>query len=45
MNGNANKRYNSDNFDNGIGNFNPNFFNPNDPNSAAINFGYQFGKQ
>jgi len=43
MNQRGNKRIN-DNFDNSIGNYNPNFFNGSD-GAAAVNLGYHLGKQ
>jgi hypothetical protein len=43
MNNKANKKF-SENFNSNMGNYNPNFFN-NPEGSAAVNFGYQLGKQ
>ena len=35
----------NESYDNSAVNFNPNFFNGNEMNSAAINMGFQMGKQ
>jgi len=44
MNGQSNSR-NNNNHDNGMGNYNPNFFTRSPEGAAAINLGYQLGKQ